>query len=131
MSRASSIHPSPFRAVWRSRPMAMCCCGAAMIRKPSYLLYGAIALAACGSDAAKDSAEDSMDASLESDAGVLPDAGGTEDTTIGPPASAYVTPPENLAEWNLFADEATQTPGPRTIPYEVIAPLFSDYAAKR
>src|SRR5262245_2642615 len=48
----------------------------------------------------------------------------------GPPASAFKQPPKHLSEWHLFSDAAKQEPGPRTIPYEVISPLFSDYATK-
>jgi uncharacterized repeat protein (TIGR03806 family) len=85
-------------------------------RSLTSLAIACLALGACGSDDGRD-----VDAS-EMDAG--------DQDTLGPPASAYLTPPENLADWNLFADEASQTPAPRTVPYEVIAPLFSDYAAK-
>lgn len=49
----------------------------------------------------------------------------------GPPASAYQEPPATLEGWNLFTNEAKQEPGPRTFAYQVIAPLFSDYATKR
>jgi uncharacterized repeat protein (TIGR03806 family) len=49
---------------------------------------------------------------------------------IGPPASAYKSPPSTLEGWNLFEDTRAQQPGPRTYPYEVIAPLFADYALK-
>lgn len=49
---------------------------------------------------------------------------------VGPPASAYRKPPSTLEGWNLFDDARAQTPGPRTYPYDVIAPLFSDYARK-
>lgn len=38
--------------------------------------------------------------------------------------------PPTIAEWNLFADSATQTPVEGVVPYEINAPLFSDYAAK-
>lgn len=50
---------------------------------------------------------------------------------MGPPASAYESAPQNLTEWNLFVDAREHSPGPRTVPYTVISPLFSDYAAKR
>lgn len=39
-------------------------------------------------------------------------------------------PPERLSEWGLFTDGATQTPASDVVPYEVISPLFSDYASK-
>jgi hypothetical protein len=50
---------------------------------------------------------------------------------VGPPESAYAEPPSELSAWNLFEDLGAQRPGPRTLPYDVIAPLFSDYTAKR
>jgi len=46
------------------------------------------------------------------------------------PASAYADAPDTLEGWNLFDDVASMKPGPRTLPYDVIAPLFSDYAQK-
>jgi uncharacterized repeat protein (TIGR03806 family) len=61
--------------------------------------------------------------------------GGDEDAQtmqqVGPATAAYTTPPETLDAWHLFADAAAQVPGPRTVPYDVIAPLFSDYSQKR
>lgn len=45
-------------------------------------------------------------------------------------ASEGAYPPERLSEWGLFADGAAQTPAEGVVPYEVISPLFSDYAAK-
>ena len=39
--------------------------------------------------------------------------------------------PSTLEGWNLFEDTKTQTPGARTLPYDVIAPLFADYALKQ
>jgi uncharacterized repeat protein (TIGR03806 family) len=63
---------------------------------------------------------------------------GGEDTTPTPePEPVLVTPPEpgapweSLSEWNLFADLRAQTPAERVLPFEVIAPLFSDYTSKR
>lgn len=70
---------------------------------------------ACGSDGGSGAAP-------AEDAGALGD---------GPPASAYVEAPDTLDEWRLFADAAKQVPGPRTVPYDVISPLFSDYTVKR
>lgn len=35
-----------------------------------------------------------------------------------------------LASFHLFADSATQTPAEGVMPYELVAPLFSDYATK-
>ncbi|MCZ7683212.1 MAG: hypothetical protein M5U28_32185 [Sandaracinaceae bacterium] len=39
-------------------------------------------------------------------------------------------PPERLSAWGLFADGAAQRPVEGVVPYEIISPLFSDYAAK-
>ena len=50
---------------------------------------------------------------------------------VGPPASAYQEPPSTLEGWNLFDDAQKQAPGARTYSYEVIAPLFADYALKQ
>ena len=50
---------------------------------------------------------------------------------VGPPATAYAEPPALLSEWNLFEDPQAQHPGARLLPYDVIAPLFSDYTTKR
>lgn len=60
-----------------------------------------------------------------------------DDTTPEPePEPVVVTPPafgepyDNLSEWHLFADPLAQLPAERVVPYEVIAPLFSDYTSK-
>lgn len=47
------------------------------------------------------------------------------------PTSAYEHAPDTLEGWNLFEDVRRQRPGPRTLPYDVIAPLFADYAQKQ
>ncbi len=53
------------------------------------------------------------------------------------PPVVVVTPPEpgapweSLSEWNLYADLRAQEPAERVLPFEVIAPLFSDYTKKR
>jgi uncharacterized repeat protein (TIGR03806 family) len=39
-------------------------------------------------------------------------------------------PYQTLAEWHLFADAKAQTPADGVVPYEVLAPLFSDYTTK-
>ncbi len=46
---------------------------------------------------------------------------GCQDAGHGPP---------HLSDWGLFADAAAQVPAEGVIPYEVISPLFSDYANK-
>lgn len=40
------------------------------------------------------------------------------------------TPAARLSDYGLFQDPGARTPSPRVTPYEVITPLFSDYAAK-
>ncbi len=45
-----------------------------------------------------------------------------------PPSSGT---PDTLDAWNLFADACAQTPKDDVIPYEVTAPLFTDFAAKK
>lgn len=58
------------------------------------------------------------------------------ETTPEPEPEVTVTPApfgepfDDLAEWHLFADLAAQKPAKRVIPYDVIAPLFSDYTTK-
>jgi uncharacterized repeat protein (TIGR03806 family) len=39
-------------------------------------------------------------------------------------------PPQHLSSWGLFADGSMQTPAEDVVPYDIISPLFSDYAAK-
>lgn len=39
-------------------------------------------------------------------------------------------PWQTLSEWHLFIDPVAQKPQDRVVPYDVNAPLFSDYAAK-
>ncbi len=91
-----------------------------------WLIGACLSLFACGDGDDKGADKSAADGGGGGGGGAVdPDLG------RGPPASAYATPPDNLSEWNLFVDEAAQAPGPRTVPYEVISPLFSDYAAKR
>lgn len=88
------------------------------------LILACAALAGCGESK---SPEPSADAAPEADTGAE-DAGSA---ALAPPAEAYEQAPDTLAEWQLFEEPAAQLPGPRTVPYEVIAPLFSDYTLKR
>jgi uncharacterized repeat protein (TIGR03806 family) len=39
-------------------------------------------------------------------------------------------PPTHLSSWDLFEDGAAQIPRDDVVPYELISPLFSDYAGK-
>lgn len=39
-------------------------------------------------------------------------------------------PARTIDEWDLFVDPATQEPSEGVVPYDIVAPLFSDYAAK-
>jgi uncharacterized repeat protein (TIGR03806 family) len=57
--------------------------------------------------------------------------------TSGDPAPVTPTPApagepyQTLDEWHLFTDAKSQAPAEGVIPYEVNAPLFSDYTVKR
>lgn len=44
--------------------------------------------------------------------------------------SASCADEDRLSSWELFTDGASQTPAEGVVPYEIISPLFSDYAAK-
>jgi uncharacterized repeat protein (TIGR03806 family) len=79
--------------------------------------------AACGEAPARKERADAGADAASSDSG--------DALRVGPPESAYAEPPSELSAWNLFEDLGAQRPGPRTLPYDVIAPLFSDYTAKR
>lgn len=39
-------------------------------------------------------------------------------------------PPTRLSTWGLFTDGAAQAPADGVVPYDIVSPLFSDYAAK-
>lgn len=56
-------------------------------------------------------------------------AGGEAAVIPTPPADAG-EPWDLLSQWNLFVDGPAQVPADRVEPYDVIAPLFSDEAAK-
>ena len=47
---------------------------------------------------------------------------------VSPPAAGEHH--DALSEWHLFTDVSHQTPAEGVTPYEVVAPLFTDYAAK-
>ncbi len=59
-----------------------------------------------------------------------------EETTQPTPTPVVVTPApfgepyDKLSDWNFFADPLSQTPAEDLVPYDVIAPLFSDYTTK-
>src|SRR5262249_11295253 len=59
--------------------------------------------------------------------GGSPDAGHELPTPTPAPDGK---PWDTLAEWHLFDDAVAQTPAKYVTPYEVIAPLFSDYTSK-
>lgn len=50
--------------------------------------------------------------------------------SCGSPPVAPPPGPLTLSEWGLFMDMSHQIPAPDVIPYDVISPLFSDYATK-
>lgn len=66
--------------------------------------------------------------------------GGSSETSgdAGPPDAGPVVPTpapagmpyDTLEEWHLFADARAQAPADGVIPYEVVAPLFTDYTSK-
>jgi uncharacterized repeat protein (TIGR03806 family) len=89
--------------------------------------YGLVAAAAltcalglgCGADA-------SAKVVTLADAGKARDAGVDAESV-----SPWVEAPETLDAWPLFEDAIAQKPAARTFPYDVISPLFTDYAYKR
>lgn len=56
-----------------------------------------------------------------------PDAG---TPAVVPTPAPDGKPWDTLAEWHLFTDGPGQTPAEGVIPYDVVAPLFSDYSVK-
>lgn len=59
--------------------------------------------------------------------GSAPDAG---PAVVEPTPAPAGMPYDTLDEWHLFADAAQMTPAEGVIPYDVVSPLFSDYAVK-
>jgi uncharacterized repeat protein (TIGR03806 family) len=57
--------------------------------------------------------------------------GGSPIVTVTPTPAPEGSPYATLDEWHLFTDAHAQTPAEGVIPYDVIAPLFSDYTAKQ
>ena len=49
---------------------------------------------------------------------------------VGPTPAPVGTPYDALDAWHLFTDGPGQTPSAGVIPYDVVAPLFSDYTTK-
>jgi uncharacterized repeat protein (TIGR03806 family) len=79
---------------------------------PSLLLISAlIAVSACGTSSTSGSSGEAPPVS----------------PTPAPAGEPYAT----LDEWHLFRDASKQAPAEGVIPYEVIAPLFSDFTIKR
>ncbi len=58
-------------------------------------------------------------------------AGGGPSAITEPTPAPEGSPWDTLDQWHFFTDAATQTPSASVIPYDVNAPLFSDYTAKR
>ncbi|APR78785.1 Hypothetical protein A7982_04132 [Minicystis rosea] len=58
------------------------------------------------------------------------DAGPPDAGTVKPTPAPEGKPWDTLAEWHLFTDDHEQTPAEGVIPYDVVAPLFSDYTEK-
>ena len=57
-------------------------------------------------------------------------SGGAPVVLVTPTPAPEGSPWPTLEEWHLFADARAQTPADRVIPYDVNAPLFSDYTSK-
>src|SRR5581483_4018309 len=95
---------------------------------PRVLLLNALLALSCSTDAQN---------APRMDASVAPRESGADSRAPALEGGAAVTPaPEgapygHLAQWHLFSDAVRQVPSPRVVPYEVISPLFADYAAKR
>lgn len=58
------------------------------------------------------------------------DAGAGGAAPTGPTPAPFGMPYDDLASWHLFADAKSGAPAEGVIPYDVVAPLFSDYAVK-
>lgn len=58
------------------------------------------------------------------------DAGAGGAAPVKPTPAPEGEPFDTLAEWHLFSDDRAQTPAEGVIPYDVAAPLFSDYTEK-
>ncbi len=102
-------------------------------------LAAAIAAAACGDestgagdgggDGATSSASSaSTSSSVASSSSSSATAGGGSGGRVTPPDASE--PWDLLSQWNLFLDGPDQVPTERVVPYDVIAPLFSDEAVK-
>lgn len=99
-----------------------------------------VALSLAGSAAACSSDDDGSSAA--DTATTAPDSQPTtgEDATTEPPdvepdvVGVTPAPPgepwATLAEWNLFADAVKQVPAEGVVRFDIISPLFTDYAAK-
>lgn len=59
-----------------------------------------------------------------------PDPAPNPDPPVTPTPAPFGAPFNALDDWHLFTDAHAQTPAEGVIPYEVIAPLFSDYTSK-
>jgi len=99
---------------------------------PPFASVLALALAACSTDhlAPKPRTDASVPPASEAgvpDAALPPPVEGGIGVTPAPEGEPYQT----LAEWHLFVDAVKQTPNVDVVPYEVISPLFADYASKR
>jgi uncharacterized repeat protein (TIGR03806 family) len=105
-------------------------------KPPSTAWRGAIAFgiavaavaAACGDDSGAGAAGGGTSSSTTSTGAGGDGGGGGAPTNVSPPP--FGQPWETLGEWHLFADIAAGTPNERVVPYDLISPLFSDYATK-
>jgi len=88
------------------------------------LLILALAAALSGCSSSK-GAHPATDAGSAADSGTDTDSG-TSGVTPAPEGQPYPT----LDQWHLFVDAVKQEPNEGVIPYDVLAQLFADYAAK-
>lgn len=103
---------------------------------PSTTFRGAVAVglvaaalaAACGDDSGAGAAGGGTTTSSSSGSGGAGGAGGEAAVAVSP--APFGQPWETLGEWHLFTDIAAGTPNERVVPYDLISPLFSDYATK-
>lgn len=91
----------------------------------TFVLAGALLSAACSRDRSPARASN---ADAEADANPASTDGQTTVTGVTPAPEGAPYP--TLAEWHLFTEPVKQIPSPRVVPYDVISPLFADYAAK-
>lgn len=109
--------PRPPSTAWRG--------GLAWIGLAAFL--AAAALGACGDDGETTDAPGGGTTTSAATSGTG-GTGGEAQSAVTPPP--FGSPWDTLGEWNLFTDIPSGTPNARVVPYDLISPLFSDYALK-